>query len=298
MVSTEEDRLVAAYVSSIRAGNSEAAERELDALLTRPIAVEFEPSGNNDGAVVELTDGQLAEELTASGPRLFLLPDSSQGEGGRALARVEEVDYSAGGLGSRVWDASVGLSVWLCRHDHLVRGKRVLELGSGVGLSGICAALAGAAAVTLSDTQVAQAGVSGTPDEAAANLDAELGGVGLLANLERNAERNGVAAAAVDLDWCDCLASDFVPHATFPVVLGADLVHAEKYNLPALAAAVVKHTAPGGVAYLMLAKGRPGVEALPAALQGAYGGALEREEMSVMNSFGACEVVLLKYTPP
>ena len=36
-------------------------------------------------------------------------------------------------------------------------------------------------------------------------------------------------------------------------VLGADLVHAEKYNLPALAAAVVKHTAPGGVAYLMLA---------------------------------------------
>ena len=57
-------------------------------------------------------------------------------------------------------------------------------------------------------------------------------------------------------------------------------------------------TWPGGVAYLMLAKGRPGVEALPAALQGAYGGALEREEMSVMNSFGACEVVLLKYTPP
>jgi len=25
---------------------------------------------------------------------------------------------------------------------------------------------------------------------------------------------------------------------------------------------------------------------------------VEREEMSVMNSFGACEVVLIKYTPP
>ena len=70
-----------------------------------------------------------------------------------------------------------------------------------------------------------------------------------------------------------------------------------RYTLPGLAAAVVKHTAPGGVAYLMCAKGRPGVEALPAALQATYGGVVEREEMSVMNSFGACEVVLITYTP-
>ena len=70
----------------------------------------------------------------------------------------------------------------------------------------------------------------------------------------------------------------------------------EQCILP-LAAAVVKHTAPGGAAYLMCAKGRPGVEALPAALQATYGGVVEREEMSVMNSFGACEVVLITYTP-
>ena len=135
VVSTEEDRLVAAYVSSLRAGDSVAAERGLDALLARPIAIEFEPAGNNDGGtvveLVELSDGLLAEGLSASGPRLFLVPDSSQGEKGRALARVEEVDHSDGGLGSRVWDASVGLSIWLCRNAHLVQGKEVLELGSG-----------------------------------------------------------------------------------------------------------------------------------------------------------------------
>ena len=287
---------MAAYVSSLRAGDSVAAERGLDALLARPIAIEFEPPGNNDGGtVVHLSDGLLAEELSASGPRLFLVPDSLQGEKGRALAHVEEVDYSDGGLGSRVWDASVGLSIWLCRNAHLVEGKEVLELGSGVGLSGICAALAGAVAVTLSDTQVAEAE---TPSEAGGELDSELGGEALLANLLRNAELNRVAATAVDLDWSDCLAETFEPHATFPVVLGADLVHDEKYTLPGLAAAVVKHTAPGGVAYLMCAKGRPGVEALPAALQATYGGGVEREEMSVMNSFGACEVVLITYTPP
>ena len=341
VVSTEEDRLVAAYVSSLRAGDSVAAERSLNALLARPIAIEFEPPGNNDGGtVVELSDGLLAEELSASGPRLFLVPDSLQGEKGRALAHVEEVSYSDGGLGSRVWDASVGLSIWLCRNAHLVEGKEVLELGSGVGLSGICAALAGAAAVTLSDTQVAQAETEAeTPSEAGGELEPELGGEALLANLVRNAEFNGVAATAVELDWSDCLAETFEPHATFPLVLGADLVHDEKYTppdpdpnpnpnphpdpnpkvlptalpltlglaltlnltlrytLPGLAAAVVKHTAPGGVAYLMCAKGRPGVEALPAALQATYGGVVEREEMSVMNSFGACEVVLITYTP-
>ena len=294
---------MAAYVSSLRAGDSVAAERTLNALLARPIAIEFEPPGNNDGGtVVELSDGLLAEELSASGPRLFLVPDSLQGEKGRALAHVEEVSYSDGGLGSRVWDASVGLSIWLCRNAHLVEGKQVLELGSGVGLSGICAALAGAAAVTLSDTQVAEAETEAeaeaeTPSEAGGELEPELGGEALLANLVRNAELNGVAATAVELDWSDCLAETFEPHATFPVVLGADLVHDEKYTLPGLAAAVVKHTAPGGVAYLMCAKGRPGVEALPAALQATYGGVVEREEMSVMNSFGACEVVLITYTP-
>ena len=42
-----------------------------------------------------------------------------------------------------------------------------------------------------------------------------------LANLVGNAALNGVAAAAVDVDWHDCLADDFAPHRRFPVVLGA-----------------------------------------------------------------------------
>ena len=83
-----------------------------------------------------------------------------------------------------------------------------------------------------------------------------------------------------------------------PLTLALALTLTLRYTLPGLAAAVVKHTAPGGVAYLMCAKGRPGVEALPAALQASYGGVVEREEMAVMNSFGACEVVLITYTPP
>ena len=290
VVSTDEDRLVGAFVQSLRSGDGDAAERDLEKVLERPIAVEFEepPNGPSAGApeLVELEGGVVAEELCAAGPRSFLLP----GGGERRLARVLEADYGDGGLGARVWDAAVGLGLWLSRNADAVEGKAVLELGSGVGLGGISAALAGAAAVTLSDV---------AEEKGAERERGELGGEALLQALRDNAALNGLDApeAVVSLDWADCLADGYAPAATYPVVLGADLVHDEKYSLPALAAAVASHVAPGGAAYLMSAAGRPGVDALPAALR-SYGGEVDAQEMAVMNSFGTCEVVLVTYRKP
>ena len=106
----------------------------------------------------------------------------------------------------------------------------MLELGSGVGLGGISAARAGAAHVTLSDFA----------DDNAELLDA----------LSANADRNGVPASTMRLDWCDCLDANFKPASMYPVVLGPDLVYPGS-SLPALWAAVAKHTTPGGAAYLM-----------------------------------------------
>lgn len=55
------------------------------------------------------------------------------------------------GIGGKLWDASLALLAYLEKHD-AVRGRRVLELGSGVGLVGIaCAARFGAADVFLTD---------------------------------------------------------------------------------------------------------------------------------------------------
>jgi len=50
------------------------------------------------------------------------------------------------------WHSAVALSTFLCDNAGLVRGKRVLELGSGLGLCGIVARWLGAD-VTLSDYQ-------------------------------------------------------------------------------------------------------------------------------------------------
>lgn len=53
------------------------------------------------------------------------------------------------GLGYALWDAGVGLGIWLALNRDKVAGKRVLELGSGVGIGGVTAALVGAEAVSV-----------------------------------------------------------------------------------------------------------------------------------------------------
>jgi predicted nicotinamide N-methyase len=62
-------------------------------------------------------------------------------------------DIFAAGTGATTWAAGFVLAEWLLsrRARRFVRGKRVLELGAGAGLSGVCAWRAGAAALTLTD---------------------------------------------------------------------------------------------------------------------------------------------------
>ena len=52
-----------------------------------------------------------------------------------------------------VWDAGLVLAQYIADNAELIRGKRVLELGSGTGLVGLAALQLGAAAVTLTDMQ-------------------------------------------------------------------------------------------------------------------------------------------------
>ncbi|PSR85903.1 putative methyltransferase-domain-containing protein [Coniella lustricola] len=59
---------------------------------------------------------------------------------------------ASGTTGLRTWEAGLHLGQYLCMNGHLVRGKRVLELGAGTGyLSVLCAKYLGAAHVTATD---------------------------------------------------------------------------------------------------------------------------------------------------
>ncbi|KAL1504298.1 hypothetical protein AB1Y20_010705 [Prymnesium parvum] len=293
-------------------GDAAALAANLAALESCAVAVELGPE--EGGAppppprVVELRPGELAEQLCARGPRAFQLPRR-----GHPL-EIGEAPFDEGGLGHSVWDASIGLAVWLTRHAEAVRGARVLELGSGVGLGGVAAAAAGAARVTLSEVTLSEMTRSegtrsemtrseGTRSEGTVTKEArsegplgeggaDFGGERLLRELEANVRRNGLEAVArvVELNWEDCLSPEYEPECTYPVVIGSDLVHDEVYSLRSLAAAVSAFTEVGGTAYLMSTRGRPGVERLPLALSSL--GEVEEEEMTLFNSYGKAELVL------
>jgi predicted nicotinamide N-methyase len=285
--------------------NAEELEASVAALTaTGRVAVECEPITTPDDPQPLKTKtktapnpaflaGATAEELTSFGPRTFLLP-------GGALARVNEFDFEDGGTGSRVWDAAIAMGIWLARNEELFCGKSVLELGSGTGFSGICAALAGAD-VTLSDmaanaeatSSTALAGGSATAVSTAA----------LLPNLEANARLNGLpealasgplgAARTLALDWEECFGAE--PEKTYDVVVGSDVVY-EGFAVTALAAAVIANTAPGGVAYLMSASSRfaDASAALLVLLEAK--GTVELETLTIHNSFGNTELVLTTWT--
>lgn len=121
------------------------------------------------------------------------------------------------GTGLVTWDASVVLAAYLEKHsEHVVKGKRVLELGAGTGLTGIAAALLGADLVLLTDLSYT------------------------LNNLRRNVElhhsslSNRSVVEVSELDWSRPETYDA---RDFDVVLAADVVWVEEL-IPAFVAAL------------------------------------------------------------
>ena len=99
------------------------------------------------------------------------------------------------------WGSGLALAQLIERNPHWVRGRRVLDFGSGSGVVGIAAALAGAARVTACDNDA-----------------------GARCATRSNADLNGVA-----IEVC----AELAPSATFDVVLLADVLY-DRDNLALL----------------------------------------------------------------
>ena len=96
-----------------------------------------------------LTDAEGATDLlevtTKAEGRTFVLDGSK-------MLTLYECSFYEGKLGYQVWPAALAGAAWACKNKALFEGKRVLELGSGVGLFGCAiAAVTDAAHVTLTD---------------------------------------------------------------------------------------------------------------------------------------------------
>lgn len=157
-------------------------------------------------------------------PRRFLVA-------GKHDIRVQELSFYQGKLGAKVWPCGIATATWCAANAHLFAGKRVLELGSGVGLSGLaCAAVN--ATVDLTDLDA--------HDETDGPSD-------LVANLRRNIALNDFrAVSARELDWSD----ERNVAVQYDVLLASDCIYYPENVLP-LARTIKRHLAVGrGVAYV------------------------------------------------
>jgi predicted nicotinamide N-methyase len=129
--------------------------------------------------------------------------------------------------GLLLWESAVALAQWVARRPGMVAGRRVMELGAGVGLPGLVAAACGGL-VTQSDHEPAA-----------------------LALCRMNAERNAVAVPrALLADW-----RAWPDAGRYDVVLGADVLYEREVHgvILDLAGRLV---APGGL-LVLTDPGRP-----------------------------------------
>lgn len=120
------------------------------------------------------------------------------------------------GTCSVIWPGAPSLARYLCDHPELVRGRRAVELGAGIGLVGAAAAALGASCSVITDCGAA------------------------LPLLERNREllaKDGIKVEAAQVEWgsdedhAAILAADTGEGpAAFDVVLASDVIIAGFYT--------------------------------------------------------------------
>ncbi|KAJ3330682.1 hypothetical protein HDU93_000262 [Gonapodya sp. JEL0774] len=96
------------------------------------------------------SDEEPAYERLEGQSRVVHFPLQKEGNDHREIIIKEDI---LPGCGGRTWEAAFILTSYLVRNPHLVRGKRVLELGCGTGVVGLVAAGLAARDVVLTDLE-------------------------------------------------------------------------------------------------------------------------------------------------
>eukprot|EP01060_Flectonema_neradi_P014334 TRINITY_DN21027_c0_g1_i1.p1 TRINITY_DN21027_c0_g1~~TRINITY_DN21027_c0_g1_i1.p1 ORF type:complete len:241 (+),score=52.40 TRINITY_DN21027_c0_g1_i1:49-723(+) len=142
-----------------------------------------------------------------------------------------------------VWESSMLMAEWIIQNPDFVKGKTVMELGCGLGLPSIAAALSGAKSVLATD--MSQKAISELEQAAAYNatkypaLRTISGGI---------------------LDWCE---ADKSPFPKVDVIIAADVNYNRAFVKP-LTNAILRHRTASTPLYLATRLGRV---SLPEALE-------------------------------
>lgn len=179
------------------------------------------PSSDDEALLADLAIRFPFEETTweIAGRRWSITAVGDQDALIESVSTEEELAQFPYGL--LLWAAAPGLAQRLAEEPPLVAGKRVLEIGAGVGLPGLVAAHLGAS-VTQTDYQAVA-----------------------LALARRNAAQNGLPGIRVlPGDWRRFTLADREP--PFDVVIGSDVLY-ERSLHDTLRALLPRLVAPGGL---------------------------------------------------
>ncbi|KAJ8324991.1 hypothetical protein QVD99_000270 [Batrachochytrium dendrobatidis] len=128
------------------------------------------------------------------------------------IALVEEIaDISQGTTGLRTWQAGLRMIEYMALDEpDLVVGRRVLELGSGIGLLGLAISLMGAKSVCMTDV-----------------ADSVLDRLSVNIALNTLPSESSIQTIKLDWEWTDAQTLDAINqiHAGFDVIVGADIVY-------------------------------------------------------------------------
>lgn len=113
----------------------------------KKLAVGVSGKGSADGATLQEVDLGKGQSVA-----LYTPANVADVEGDRiSYETLESFREELYGAGDVIWPASMALARLIAHCPSLVRGKRVLEVGAGLGLVGNAAAKAGAAEVLMVD---------------------------------------------------------------------------------------------------------------------------------------------------
>ena len=179
------------------------------------------------------------ESITVGNIRFTLCMIRSLDEALDHYVKVSPSDTDRIPYFTRLWESAQALAGYIAEQHEWFSGKRVLELGCGLGLPSLCAARCGAR-VTASDFH---------PDNRAFFL--------------RNARLNGLSA--IDYHRMDWRQPDLT--GTFDILLGSDLIY-EKEMVSPLVDCVKQYLAPSGT-FLYADPGRSSLQNFTSALEKA-----------------------------